>query len=409
MSLFKRCTCEGWRCGHSWWYRFRLNRRNYRATTETHLKQQAADVEARERSRILEGRHGIRRQPDIRFSEFAAYWLDASKSDKTESSDKRDREIVKVLNRWFGTALLHEVTALRIGSFKRERLAGTWKAHGQKSAPKPIQPGTVNRELDALKALLAWAVKEKKLIASPAAEVAHLKTRNRRLRILSAAEQRALLAACQGPRQRKLAVLLELLLITGGRLGELLGLEWADVSDEGIGLLNTKNGKVRLIEMTPRMQALFASLPRTSGWVFTSPRTGRRYRNIDKVFARALERATITTGDVTPHTLRHTAISRMVSAGIDDYTIMELVGHLTKAMLARYTHPVTQRKQAALESFDRLVTFAPTVLTGEHKLSTRDEDVAMTDPEVAEMLKELVDGRRLELPTSALRTRRSPS
>ena len=66
----------------------------------------------------------------------------------------------------------------------------------------------------------------------------------------------------------------------------------------------------------------------------------------------------------------------MVSGGIDDYTIMELVGHLTKAMLARYTHPVTQRKQAALESFDRLVTFAPSVLTGEHKLSTRDDDEA---------------------------------
>jgi hypothetical protein len=42
---------------------------------------------------------------------------------------------------------------------------------------------------------------------------------------------------------------------------------------------------------------------------------------------------------------------------------MELVGHLTKAMLARDTHPVTQRKQAALESFDRLVSFAPSVLT----------------------------------------------
>jgi hypothetical protein len=46
---------------------------------------------------------------------------------------------------------------LRIESFKRERLAGTWKAHGQIGVPKPIQPGTVNRELDTLKALLAWA------------------------------------------------------------------------------------------------------------------------------------------------------------------------------------------------------------------------------------------------------------
>ena len=106
------------------------------------------------------------------------------------------------------------------------------------------------------------------------------------------------------------------------------------------------------------------------------------------MFARALERAHIRTGDVTPHTLRHTAISRMVAAGIDDYTIMELVGHLTRAMLARYTHPVTHRKQAALESFDRLVAFAPSVLASERKLSTRDADGALTDSELAEMLRE---------------------
>jgi integrase len=66
-----------------------------------------------------------------------------------------------------------------------------------------------------------------------------------------------------------------------------------------------------------------ASLSRTlrrlwrAGGVLTSPRTGKPYHNIDKVFARALERAKITSGDVTPHTLRHTAISRMVAAGID--------------------------------------------------------------------------------------------
>lgn len=93
----------------------------------------------------------------------------------------------------------------------------------------------MNRELDTLKALLAWAVKENKLVTSPAATVAHLKTRNRRLRILSATEQRALLVACQAPRHLKLAVLIELLLITGARLGEWLALEWADVSDEGSG------------------------------------------------------------------------------------------------------------------------------------------------------------------------------
>ena len=45
------------------------------------------------------------------------------------------------------------------------------------------------------------------------------------------------------------------------------------------------------------------------------------------VFGRARERAGITTGDVTLHTLRHTALSRMIAAGIDDYTVMAISGH----------------------------------------------------------------------------------
>jgi hypothetical protein len=52
-----------------------VNGRRYRACTETHDKRQAEDIEARERSRILDGRHGIRRQPDVTFKEFAAIYL----------------------------------------------------------------------------------------------------------------------------------------------------------------------------------------------------------------------------------------------------------------------------------------------------------------------------------------------
>jgi integrase len=36
------------------------------------------------------------------------------------------------------------------------------------------------------------------------------------------------------------------------------------------------------------------------------------------MFERALDRAKITTGDVTVHTLRHTALSRMIEHGLDD-------------------------------------------------------------------------------------------
>src|SRR5215211_829917 len=90
MSVSKRCSRERvlkdgtpnpWfcetspRCEHHWHYYFRVNGRRSRASTETHDKRQAQDIEARERSRMLDGRHGIRRQPDITFKEFATVYL----------------------------------------------------------------------------------------------------------------------------------------------------------------------------------------------------------------------------------------------------------------------------------------------------------------------------------------------
>jgi hypothetical protein len=58
-------------CDHHGFYDFRVNRRRYRNRTETADKQKAKNIEAKERTRILEGRHGIRRLPDVTFSQFA--------------------------------------------------------------------------------------------------------------------------------------------------------------------------------------------------------------------------------------------------------------------------------------------------------------------------------------------------
>jgi len=66
------------------------------------------------------------------------------------------------------------------------------------------------------------------------------------------------------------------------------------------------------------------------------------------VFRRALQRAGITTGDVSLHTLRHTAISRMIAMGFDDHTVMAISGHQSVRMLERYTHPTNERKLDAL-------------------------------------------------------------
>jgi hypothetical protein len=45
----------------------------------------------------------------------------------------------------------------------------------------------------------------------------------------------------------------------------------------------------------------------------------------------------------------HTALSRMIAIGYHDYTVMEISGHSSTRMLARYTHPTEERKLGALD------------------------------------------------------------
>ena len=385
------------RCEHHWHYDFQVNRARYRNTTETADKHQARDIEARERARILEGRHGIRRQPDITFRQFAETYM-RDHAEVHKRSAERDRYTLKILNVHFGALILHEITTHRIEQFKRERLTGRWRAHGQKGPSKPIKPATVNREVDTLKSILSKAVEWGKLAVSPARGIRRLKVDNARTRILTDDEQGRLLAAARP----KLRAIILLALITGARIGELLTLRWEDVEDDALTFMETKNGRARRLPLSPAIAALLKALPRQHAYVFTNAQTGEAYTSVRHAFDRAVTRAGIMTGDVTLHTLRHTALSRMIADGQDDYTVMAVSGHSSTRMLARYTHPSESRKLDALATFK-----LPGRVTTASQTETASEVEAA---EITELLKKvLVDAGRIELPTSALRTQRSPS
>ena len=145
-------------CEHHWFYDFRVNQKRYRQTTETANKQLAKSIEAKERSRVLEGRHQIRRQPDITFRAFAETYI-RDHATVNKRSVVRDEQILLTLNRAFGSLILHEITPHRIERFKRDRMTGKWRGHGYKTASKPLKPSTVNRELDCLRGILSKAVK----------------------------------------------------------------------------------------------------------------------------------------------------------------------------------------------------------------------------------------------------------
>ena len=77
------------------------------------------------------------------------------------------------------------------------------------------------------------------------------------------------------------------------------------------------------------------------GWIFPSrikkSLYGHRLR-MSLPFCRAVKAAGLDTKLVTPHVLRHTAITNLVKAGVDLPTIQRISGHKTLAMVLRYTH-----------------------------------------------------------------------
>ena len=70
------------------------------------------------------------------------------------------------------------------------------------------------------------------------------------------------------------------------------------------------------------------------------PRFGRRCLDLEQI---------------TPHTLRHTAVTHLVQAGVDLPTVQRISGHKTLAMVARYAHQNGAHIQAAMDKLGQRV------------------------------------------------------
>jgi len=89
------------------------------------------------------------------------------------------------------------------------------------------------------------------------------------------------------------------------------------------------------------------------GYVFPAIRGKYPHRQEMHVpFRRAVTRAGLDPKKVTPHVMRHTAITRLVQAGTDLPTIQRISGHKTIAMVLHYTHVHGTHIDTALEALN---------------------------------------------------------
>lgn len=148
-------------------------------------------------------------------------------------------------------------------------------------------------------------------------------------------EFQALLTALRtSPRNRypEIASIIEMLGLTGARVGEILSLKPAQVDWERelltIYATKTRTTKpLRVIPLTPRMTAILRNWNKPT----------LTYPSLYKIF-RTIRNHTIPGSSWHLHDIRHTAASLMAEAGISHAIIADMLGHVLSGMTQRYTH-----------------------------------------------------------------------
>ena len=135
------------------------------------------------------------------------------------------------------------------------------------------------------------------------------------------------------------ATAIRLLVLTGCRRNEIMGLAWDDLDFEA-GEMRLRDSKMggRMVPMPPPAAEVLAALPRIPGnpWVFPGRKKGTHQVNINDSWDRVRKHAKL--DGVRLHDLRHTFASRALAIGEGLPMIGELLGHRKIDTTARYAH-----------------------------------------------------------------------
>ncbi len=248
----------------------------------------------------------------------------------------------EVICAFFKGKTFGDITPMLVEHFKKQRREGLTRRGTKRNM------ATVNRELAQLSKIFSLAVDNDYCQLNPCRKVRRYRVDNRRERVLTSKEETEFLPVLAGVDAPLRAVAL-LALNTGIRRGEMMELCWADVDFEGrmlhIPRAITKNGRGRSLPLNDAACAALAELKQSAG-IEARVLAGVRYckATLSQKFGAAATAAGL--ADVTLHTLRHTFATRLKDAGVDPFTVRDLLGHATIEMTNHYTHatPDTMRR-----------------------------------------------------------------
>jgi integrase len=262
---------------------------------------------------------------------------------------KRKPRTAREYRRLFEKVILPVLGLKRVAEVTRQDIA---RLHHAKRAT----PTEANRTLALLSVLFTFAERqgERPDGSNPCRHVERF-PQQRRERFLSPDELARLgdtLAAYRGSPYHPATI--KLLVFTGARLSEVLGLEWDWVSlERGEARLPDSKTGAKTIHLPPPALEVLAALPRLAGNPYVLG-ARRSTTFIEKPWRSIREAAGL--ADVRLHDLRHAFASVAASAGMGLPIIGKMLGHTQAQTTQRYAHLASDPvKAAAAAVADKIV------------------------------------------------------
>lgn len=214
---------------------------------------------------------------------------------------------------------------------------------------------SISRKLNSIKTFCRFLIAQKHIKDNPAGPVSHPKYEIKPPRILTKMEYRSLRDVCRD--DIRIHAIIELLLQTGIRIGELANLELNDIDTDKLNIKAYESHSQRHVPLNkPAQQALAAYLkirPKTKTKHVFVTKNGRRFliRNIRTAIDRYFKLSDIKNAKV--NDLRHTFIAHQLEAGTPLTLISKLVGHKRLSTTEKYLE-VVKKKDTAPASLEEL-------------------------------------------------------
>lgn len=337
----------------------------------------------------------------MRFIDFADFYM-RNYSKPFKKTWKEDERRLKLY-------LLPALANKQLSEVTRGDIA---QVHAQLGISKPVMANRVREQVHTMyEKAIEWEILPDGH-RNPAKKIKDFPEKSR-TRFLSEAEVLRLFKALAYEPNVTLKAAILLLLLTGLRVSEVLGLKWSFIRDDCFYIPTSKNGDPIIHPISEPLKVILSTLPERGAFILSGKSQDKPiHREMKRAWARIIKRARIE--NVTKHDLRRTCGSWLTRSGVGLRVVQECLNHRDMKSTLVYARLDLQDKTKALDGYsdkifqliqDSNLNLIPLRKFESSQLEDLSEDLAIIEPVIElRRIAKLTPDRQIMVESKIIRT-----